>query len=46
MMTGDSLNSCLVAVVAVEPEVLSAWAAAEGIKVIDTELFLTVSLYS
>ncbi|KAJ6844220.1 putative long chain acyl-CoA synthetase 6, peroxisomal isoform X1 [Iris pallida] len=29
---GDSFNSCLVAVVAVEPEVLKAWAASEGIK--------------
>ncbi|KAJ6842039.1 putative long chain acyl-CoA synthetase 6, peroxisomal isoform X1 [Iris pallida] len=29
---GDSFNSCLVAVVAVEPEVLRAWAASEGIK--------------
>jgi len=29
---GDSLNSWLVAVVAVEPDVLSAWAASEGIK--------------
>lgn len=29
---GDSLNSCLVAVVAVEPDVLTAWAASEGIK--------------
>nr|CBX25388.1 hypothetical_protein [Oryza brachyantha] len=29
---GDSLNSCLVAIVAVEPEVLTAWAASEGIQ--------------
>ncbi|THG01580.1 hypothetical protein TEA_029760 [Camellia sinensis var. sinensis] len=29
---GDSLNSCLVAVVAVEPEVLKEWADSEGIK--------------
>uniref|UniRef100_A0A0D9XWV0 Long-chain-fatty-acid--CoA ligase n=1 Tax=Leersia perrieri TaxID=77586 RepID=A0A0D9XWV0_9ORYZ len=29
---GDSLNSSLVAVVAVEPEVLQAWAASEGIQ--------------
>ncbi|WVZ88020.1 hypothetical protein U9M48_034582 [Paspalum notatum var. saurae] len=29
---GDSLNSSLVAIVAVEPEVLKAWAAAEGIQ--------------
>ncbi|EXB52560.1 Long chain acyl-CoA synthetase 7 [Morus notabilis] len=29
---GDSLNSCLVAVVAVDPEVLKEWAASEGIK--------------
>lgn len=30
---GDSLNSALVAIVAVEPEVLKAWAASEGIQV-------------
>ncbi|KAB1214211.1 Long chain acyl-CoA synthetase 7, peroxisomal [Morella rubra] len=30
---GDSLNSSLVAVVAVEPDVLKAWAASEGIQV-------------
>ncbi|KAF5952228.1 hypothetical protein HYC85_010172 [Camellia sinensis] len=29
---GDSLNSCLVAVVAVDPEVLKEWADSEGIK--------------
>uniref|UniRef100_A0A5B7AF08 Long-chain-fatty-acid--CoA ligase n=1 Tax=Davidia involucrata TaxID=16924 RepID=A0A5B7AF08_DAVIN len=29
---GDSLNSCLVAVVSVDPEVLKDWAASEGIK--------------
>ncbi|KAL3631675.1 Long chain acyl-CoA synthetase 7 peroxisomal [Castilleja foliolosa] len=29
---GDSLNSCLVAVVCVEPDVLKNWAASEGIK--------------
>ncbi|XP_059429151.1 long chain acyl-CoA synthetase 6, peroxisomal [Corylus avellana] len=29
---GDSLNSSLVAVVSVEPDVLKAWAASEGIK--------------
>ena len=32
---GDSLNSSLVAIVAVEPEVLKAWAASEGIQVKD-----------
>eukprot|EP01018_Ginkgo_biloba_P036623 Gb_32726 [translate_table: standard] len=31
-MAGDSLNSSLVAVVAVEPNVLEAWAKSEGIK--------------
>ena len=30
---GDSFNSSLVAIVAVEPEVLKAWAASEGIQV-------------
>ncbi|KAL6560557.1 Long chain acyl-CoA synthetase 6, peroxisomal [Orobanche gracilis] len=30
---GDSLNSCLVAVVCVEPDVLKNWAASEGIKI-------------
>ncbi|KAH9620955.1 hypothetical protein KSS87_004414 [Heliosperma pusillum] len=29
---GDSFNSCLVAVISVDPEVLNAWAAGEGIK--------------
>jgi len=32
---GDSLNSSLVGIVAVEPEVLKAWAASEGIQVKD-----------
>lgn len=34
MFIGDSLNSCLVAVVCVEPDVLKDWAASENIKVI------------
>ncbi|XP_062084757.1 long chain acyl-CoA synthetase 7, peroxisomal-like [Humulus lupulus] len=29
---GDSFNSCLVAVVAVDPDILKEWAASEGIK--------------
>ncbi|KAH9314266.1 hypothetical protein KI387_022893, partial [Taxus chinensis] len=29
---GDSLNSCLVAVVCVEPDILKAWAESQGIK--------------
>ncbi|KAJ8491291.1 hypothetical protein OPV22_013012 [Ensete ventricosum] len=29
---GDSLNSCLVAIVAVDQDILKAWAASEGIK--------------
>lgn len=29
---GDSFNSCLVAIVAVEPDILKAWAESEGIK--------------
>ncbi|KAH9689254.1 Long chain acyl-CoA synthetase 7 (peroxisomal) [Citrus sinensis] len=31
---GDSFNSCLVAIVAVDPDVLKDWAASQGIKVI------------
>lgn len=34
MFIGDSLNSCLVAVVSVEPDSLKDWAVSEGIKVI------------
>ncbi|KAL7083980.1 hypothetical protein ACP275_14G196900 [Erythranthe tilingii] len=34
---GDSLNSCLVAVVCVEPDVLKDWANSEGIKYEDLE---------
>lgn len=33
LYAGDSFNSSLVAIVAVEPEVLKAWAASEGIQV-------------
>lgn len=33
LFLGDSFNSSLVAVVAVEPEALRDWAATEGIKV-------------
>lgn len=32
--SGDSLNSCLVAVVAVDPDVLKEWASSEEIKVL------------
>lgn len=34
MILGDSFNSCLVAIVAVDPDVLKDWAASQGIKVI------------
>lgn len=34
---GDSLNSCLVAVISVDPDALNAWAAEEGIKCEDLE---------
>nr|GLL43724.1 long chain acyl-CoA synthetase 6, peroxisomal-like [Ipomoea trifida] len=34
---GDSLNSSLVAIVSVDPEILTAWAATEGIKYNDLE---------
>lgn len=40
-VTGDSLNSSLVAVVCVEPDVLKDWATSEGIKVI-----LILSMFS
>lgn len=41
---GDSLNSCLVAVVCVDPDVLKDWAASENIKVIvsKTSLFTMI----
>ncbi|KAK4802402.1 hypothetical protein SAY86_000605 [Trapa natans] len=35
---GDSFNSCLVAVVAVDPDILQEWAASEGIKYEDLRL--------
>ena len=34
LLVGDSLNSSLVAVVSVDQDVLKAWAASEGIKVL------------
>ncbi|GAY60115.1 hypothetical protein CUMW_199570 [Citrus unshiu] len=34
---GDSFNSCLVAIVAVDPDVLKDWAASQGIKFEDLE---------
>jgi hypothetical protein len=34
LLVGDSLNSSLVAVVSVDPDILQAWAASEGIKVL------------
>lgn len=33
------MNSSLVAVVAVDPDVMEAWAASEGIKVVDSTKF-------
>lgn len=44
VMLGDSLNSSLVAIVSVDPEILTAWAATEGIKV--TSRFRTKSFSS
>lgn len=41
VILGDSLNSSLVAIVSVDPEILTAWAATEGIKV--TSRFKTKS---
>ncbi|GJN28328.1 hypothetical protein PR202_gb16438 [Eleusine coracana subsp. coracana] len=41
---GDSLNSSLVAIVAVEPEVLKAWAASEGIQLRGFEFAKAVTL--
>lgn len=33
LLSGDSLNSSLVAIVSVDPEVMKSWAASQGIKV-------------
>jgi hypothetical protein len=41
---GDSFNSSLVAVIAVEPEVLKAWAVSEGIQVIFFDCCMHASL--
>nr|CAB3490896.1 unnamed protein product [Digitaria exilis] len=41
---GDSFNSSLVAIVAVEPEVLKAWAASEGIQLRGFEFAKAVTL--
>ena len=41
-MLGDSFNSSLVAIVAVDPDVMKDWAASEGIKVLLLLLFITL----
>ena len=33
-LTGDSLNSSLVAIISVDPDTLKNWASGEGIKVV------------
>lgn len=44
VFVGDSLNSYLVAVICVDPDVLKEWAASENIKVIKTLPLVTASL--
>lgn len=36
LILGDSFNSSLVAVVAVDPDVMKDWAASQGFKVVDS----------
>lgn len=43
LMLGDSFNSSLVAIVAVDPDVLKDWAASEDIKVL--LLFITLKTF-
>ena len=45
LLLGDSLNSSLVAVVAVEPDVMKDWATSVGIEVVDSARFIIMLLF-